>query len=109
MTESKSYHTKLQCTDNAKTTLGNNASVRALRHRKYRTSTYIFEELLSNNTSPGVDRQLHFTDLLVNFLHEMDDKVHQFMFVHLLCVEVGDEKTDVIALRNDVGSQRKER
>lgn len=58
----------------------------------------IFEKLLSDNSSPGVDRQLHFTDLFVNFLHEMNDKVHQFMFVHLLCVEVGDEKADVIAL-----------
>lgn len=28
----------------------------------------------------------------------MNDKVHQFVLVHLLCVEVGDEKTDVIAL-----------
>lgn len=37
----------------------------------------------------------------------MNDKVHQFMFVHLLCVEVGDEKTDVIALRNKDGSQKK--
>jgi len=58
----------------------------------------IFKELLSDNTSPGVNGQLHFTYLLVNFLHEMNDKVHQFMLVHLLGVEVGDEKTDVVAL-----------
>lgn len=73
------------------------------RKNKTKNTTHIFEELLCDDTSPGVDRQLHFTDLFVNFLHEMNDKVHQFMFVHLLCVEVGDEETDVIALRNEDG------
>lgn len=61
-------------------------------------TTYIFEELLGDDTSPGIDRQLHFTDLLVDFFHKVNHKVHQFVFVHLLCVEVGDQKTDVVAL-----------
>lgn len=72
-----------------------------------KNTTYIFEELLSDDTSPGVDGQLHFTDLLVYFFHEMNDKVHQFVFVHLLCVEVGDQKTDVIALQNENGWQKR--
>lgn len=72
-----------------------------------KTTTYIFEELLSNNTSPGVDGQLHLTDLFVNFLHEMNDIVHQFVFVHLLCVKVGDEEADVIALRNENGWKKR--
>lgn len=29
----------------------------------------------------------------------MDDKVHQLVFIHLFCVEVGDEEADVIALK----------
>lgn len=28
----------------------------------------------------------------------LDDKIHQFVLVHLLCVEVCDEETDVMAL-----------
>lgn len=60
---------------------------------------YIFEELFGNNTSPRVDRQLHFTDLLVDFFHKVNDKVYQLMFVHLLRVEVGDEKADIVALQ----------
>lgn len=59
---------------------------------------YIFKELLSDNSGPGVDGQLHLTDLLVDLLHEMDDKIHQLVLVHLLCVEISDEKADVIAL-----------
>ena len=33
----------------------------------------------------------------VNFLHEMDEKVDQFVFVHELSVCCGDQKTDVEA------------
>jgi hypothetical protein len=65
--------------------------------------THVFEELLSDDTGPGIDRQLHLTDLLVDLFHEMDDEVHQLVLVHLLCVEVGDEETDVIALRTNEG------
>ena len=60
--------------------------------------SYILEELLCYNTSSGVDRQLHLTDLFVDLLHEVNDKVHQLVLVHLLCVEVGYEETDVITL-----------
>lgn len=62
-------------------------------------ATYIFEELLGNNTSPSIDWQFHFTDFLVDLFHKVNDKIHQFVFVHLLCVEVGDQKTDIIALQ----------
>ncbi len=30
----------------------------------------------------------------------MDDEVYELMFVHGFCVEVGDQKTDVISLQN---------
>lgn len=66
--------------------------------RKTKETTYIFEELLSNNASPSIDWQLHFTDLFVDFFHKVNDKVHQLVFVHLLRVEIGDEKTDIVAL-----------
>lgn len=60
--------------------------------------THILEEFLSHNASSGVDRQLHLADLLVDLLHKVDDKVHQFVLVHLLRVEVCDKKADVVAL-----------
>lgn len=59
---------------------------------------YVSEELLRDDAGPGVHRQLHLADLLVDLLHEVDDKVHQLVLVHLLCVEVGDEEADVISL-----------
>ena len=37
----------------------------------------ILEELLSHNACMRIDRQLHLTDFFVNFLHEVDHKVHQ--------------------------------
>lgn len=46
----------------------------------------------------GIDQQLHLTDLLVNFFHEGDHKVHKLVFIRLLCVEVGEQKADVIPL-----------
>lgn len=61
--------------------------------------SHVFEELLGDDASPGVDRQLHLADLLVDLLHEVDDKVHQLVFVHLLRVEVGDQEADVVTLR----------
>lgn len=67
--------------------------------------THILEELLGHNAGPGIDRQLHLTDLFVNLLHEVDYKVHQFVFVHLLRVEVGDEKADVIPLGREVSRE----
>lgn len=38
----------------------------------------------------------------------MDDKVHQLVFIHLLCVEVGDEEADVIALKSPKEEIRKQ-
>lgn len=63
------------------------------------SQTYVLEEFLCDNSGPSVDRQLHLADLFVDLLHEMDDKVHQLVFIHLFCVEVGDEEADVIALK----------
>lgn len=61
--------------------------------------SYPLEELLCTDARPGVERQLHLADLLVNFLHEMDNKVHQLVLEHLLRVKVGDQERDVVALR----------
>lgn len=63
------------------------------------TASYIFKEFLGDDASPGVDRQLHLADLLVDLLHEVDDEVHQLVFVHLLRVEVGDQEADVVSLK----------
>ena len=61
-------------------------------------NSYPFEELLRANTSPGVNAQFHFGNLLVNLLHEMNDKVDEFVSQHLLRVEIGDQKANVVAL-----------
>lgn len=68
-----------------------------------RRLSYILEELLSDDASPGIYRQLHLTNLLVDLLHEMDDIVHQLVFVHLLRVEVGDQEANVVSLNNRIG------
>lgn len=56
-----------------------------------------FQKLFGADASPRIDRQLHFVDFFVDFLHEMYDKIDQFVFVHLFGVEVRDQKTDVVA------------
>jgi hypothetical protein len=43
-------------------------------------------------------KELHLRDLLVDFLHKLDDEVHQLVLQHLLCVEVGDQERDVVSL-----------
>jgi len=57
------------------------------------------EELLRRYTRSRVDGQFHLTDLLVNLLHEMNDEINQFVFVHLLRVEVCNQKADIVTLR----------
>ncbi len=52
----------------------------------------------SNNTSTGVKAEFHFADFLVNFFHESDDEVNEFVLVHLFSVEVGYKETDIIIL-----------
>lgn len=55
----------------------------------------------------GVDRQLCLPDLFVDLFHEVDYKVHQFTFIYLLCVEAGDQKTDVIPSTGILGRIKK--
>lgn len=43
-------------------------------------------------------KQLHFRNLLVNFLHELNDKIDQFVLQHLFGVVIRDEEGDIIAL-----------
>ncbi|USP81143.1 hypothetical protein yc1106_08417 [Curvularia clavata] len=42
--------------------------------------------------------ELHFGDLLVDLLHELNDKVDELVLQHFLGVEVGDQERDVVAL-----------
>ena len=60
------------------------------------SNPYPFEELLSTNTSPGVDAQFHLGNLLVNLLHKMNDKVDEFVSQHLFSVKIGDQKANII-------------
>lgn len=63
--------------------------------------TYRCQEALGNETSSGVQEELHLRDLLVHILHELNNEVHQLVLQHLLGVEVGDEERNVIALPSD--------
>jgi len=56
------------------------------------------EESLTGDTGTGVDRELHLRDLLVDILHELDDKVDELALVEGLGVNVGDEEGDVVHL-----------
>ena len=42
--------------------------------------------------------EFHLGNLLVNLLHELDDKVDKLVLQHLLGVEIGDEEGDVVSL-----------
>lgn len=66
----------------------------------FKLVSYVLEEFLCNDTGPGINGQLHLADLLVNLLHEVDDKVHQLVFVHLLRVEVGNQEANIISLKS---------
>lgn len=70
-------------------------------------AAYVFQELLSYDASPGVNRQFHLTNFLVDLLHEVDDKVHQLVFVHLLCVEVGNQEANIISLQRKQTNKQK--
>lgn len=63
--------------------------------------TYILEEFFGNDTGPGINGQFHLAYLLVDFLHEVDNEVHQLVFVHLLRVEVGNQEANIISLNRN--------
>ena len=54
--------------------------------------------LLSLSSRLQTYEELHFRDLLVNLLHELDDKVDQFVLEHLLGMEIRNEERDVVTL-----------
>merc|ERR550534_1732450 len=56
------------------------------------------QELLSTDPGSRVHAELHVTHLLINLLHEMNDKVDKLVPQHLLGVKVSYEEADVIAL-----------
>ena len=58
----------------------------------------LFKEFFRANTRASIERQFHVADFFVNLLHKVDDKVHEFVLVHLLGTEIRDEKADVVAL-----------
>ena len=71
-----------------------------------RTHPHPLQELLRTYSGARVDAELHLRDFPVNLLHEVDDKVDEFVPVHLIRVEVGDEEADVIVLQHN-GSGKK--
>lgn len=57
-----------------------------------------FEELLGADAGARIHRQLHLANLLVDFLHEIYHKVDELMFEHLLRVEIGNQKADMVSI-----------
>lgn len=64
-------------------------------------AAYVLEEFLGDDTGPGVNGKFHLADLLVDLLHEVDDVVHQLVFVHLLRVEVGNQEANIVSLKSE--------
>lgn len=58
-------------------------------------------ELLSNNSPPCIDRDLHAADLLVDVFHKLDDEINQLVLPELFQVRVGDEEADIEPLVNE--------
>ena len=59
--------------------------------------THSFQEFFCTNTSPRVDTQFHFRNFFINFFHEMNDKVDQFVPQHFFSMKIGNQETNVIA------------
>lgn len=49
------------------------------------------------NTTPTY-KEFHLGDLFVDFLHELDDEIHQLMLEHLLSMGVGNQERNIISL-----------
>lgn len=43
-------------------------------------------------------KEFHLRYLLIDFLHELDDKIDKLMLQHLFSVKIGYQKRNVIAL-----------
>lgn len=61
-------------------------------------STYRYQISLCNQTGSGIQKELDLGNLLVHFLHELDNKVDQLMLQHCLGVVVRDQERNVVAL-----------
>lgn len=59
-------------------------------------------ELLSDHSGSRIKTELHLRDLLIDFFHELNDKVDELVFEHGFRVEVGNQEGNVIALKCDV-------
>lgn len=57
-------------------------------------------ELLSNNSPPCIDRDLHAADLLVDVFHKLYDEINQLVLPELFQVRVRDEEADIEPLVN---------
>lgn len=47
------------------------------------------KEFFSSNSGPGVYGKFHFVDFFIDFFHEMNDKINQFISIHRLHMEIG--------------------
>lgn len=68
---------------------------------KFIFCTYPLQKLFGTCASSSVHWQFHFTDFSINLLHKMNNKVHDFVFIHLLRVDVCDQEANVVTLENE--------
>ena len=61
-------------------------------------SLELFQKLGGDNTGARIDGELHRRDLLVNLLHEENDKVDQLVLPHFVHLRVCDQEAKVIVL-----------
>lgn len=67
--------------------------------------TYPLQKLFGANASSCINSKFHFTDLFINFLHEVDYKVYQFVFVHSFSMKICYQETDVISLNGEINTK----
>ena len=61
-------------------------------------SRKLLKKLRCDNTTARVNAKLHGTNLPVDILHELDDKVNELVLEHRLCMCVGYEKRQRVSL-----------
>lgn len=64
---------------------------------KHQAHSKPFQKFFRTNTRPCIYRQLHLAYLLIDLFHKMNDKIDQFVLVHLFRVEIRYQKADVIS------------
>jgi hypothetical protein len=61
--------------------------------------TYSRQVALCDYSRPCIQAQLHFRNLLIYILHELNDEIDEFVLQHGFTMEVGDQERDIVSLQ----------